>query len=214
MKVKHIIWDWNGTLLDDRWLTVESMNRLLKRRKMKRITEDTYRDVFSFPVKEYYIRLGFDFEKEPFSISGTEFIDEYNQRAHEPKLHVGAKESIQHLKNSGVRHSILSASKQDILDTLMIEYGLSELFDHVVGQDNHYAHGKTEAGLQLISELKEERNSILFVGDTIHDYEVACTLGIDCALLTCGHTSTQRLKETPAGCFPDFESLMQCISEE
>jgi phosphoglycolate phosphatase len=213
MKFKHIIWDWNGTLLDDRWLTVQSMNRLLKRRDMRLITEDTYRDVFSFPVKDYYVKLGFDFEKEPFSISGTEFIDEYNLRAHEPKLHSGAKESLQHLKNDGIRHSILSASKQDILDELMIEYGLSELFDHVVGQDNHYAHGKTEAGLQLISKLKEEREFILFVGDTIHDYEVAAALNIECVLLTCGHTSTKRLTETGAGCFPDFESLIQFITE-
>jgi len=212
MRFKHIIWDWNGTLLDDRWLTVESMNLLLDRRKMKRITEKSYRDVFRFPVKDYYVKLGFDFKKEPFSISGTEFIVEYNKRAHEPKLHGGVSESLKTLKEKGIRHSILSASKQDILNTLMVEYGLSELFDHVIGQNNHYAHGKTEAGKELISMIDEDQNQILFVGDTIHDYEVASALNIDCALLTCGHTSTNRLKETSAHCFSGFQDLMQFIN--
>ena len=126
MKYKHIIWDWNGTLLDDRWLTVESMNRLLQRRNMELITEETYRSVFMFPVIEYYIKLGFDFDKEPFSVSGTEFIEEYNKRASEPRLHAGAKETLSELHQNDMRHSILSASKQDILDRLMGEYGIAD----------------------------------------------------------------------------------------
>ncbi|MDP6532264.1 MAG: HAD family hydrolase [Candidatus Marinimicrobia bacterium] len=212
MKYKHIIWDWNGTLLDDRWLTVESMNRLLQRRKMNLITEESYREVFRFPVKEYYIKLGFDFDKEPFSISGTEFIEEYNKRAREPRLHNGAEDVLSSLKELGMNHSILSASKQDILDRLMGEYGIADFLDHVVGQDNHYAHGKTEAGKQLIQQLEERSERILFVGDTIHDFEVAQSLKVDCALLTIGHTSKARLQKTGARCFADFSGLKQFIS--
>ena len=35
MKYKHIVWDWNGTLLDDRWLCIEAINFVLKSREMK-----------------------------------------------------------------------------------------------------------------------------------------------------------------------------------
>lgn len=188
------------------------MNRLLRRRNMNLITEQTYRDVFQFPVKEYYIKLGFDFANEPFSISGTEFIEEYNKRAHEPRLHAGAKETLSELHQNGMRHSILSASKQDILDRLMTEYELDGFLDHVVGQDNHYAHGKTEAGKNLMQELEEFADRILFVGDTIHDYDVAESLQVDCALLTIGHTSEERLKKTGAPCFDDFSELWEFIS--
>ena len=61
MKYKHILWDWNGTLLDDMWLCVESLNRILKKRERPPLDEKTYKETFSFPVKKYYETLGFDF---------------------------------------------------------------------------------------------------------------------------------------------------------
>ena len=63
---KHIIWDWNGTLLNDGWLFVDVMNSILRQRKMETITLEKYRNIFGFPIKDYYIKLGFDLEKESF----------------------------------------------------------------------------------------------------------------------------------------------------
>ena len=74
---KHIIWDWNGTLLNDGWLFVDIMNSILRQRKMDTITLEKYRNIFGFPIKDYYIKLGFDLEKESFEESGMEFIKEY-----------------------------------------------------------------------------------------------------------------------------------------
>lgn len=213
MRYNHFIWDWNGTLLDDRWLTVASMNRLLKRRGMEFLTEERYMDVFSFPVKDYYVALGFDFDKEPFSISGTEFIVEYNKRALEPVLHEGVMSTLDELTQNGSSHSILSASKQDILNELMIHYSLAGYFDHVIGQDDHYAFGKTEAGRELIGKLSIPAEKIIFVGDTIHDYEVARELGVDCALMSLGHTSIKRLKATGAPVFSGFRELQDWLTE-
>ena len=51
--LKHIIWDWNGTMLDDRWLTIAAMNSVLARRNMDELTEDQYLQFFTFPVIEY-----------------------------------------------------------------------------------------------------------------------------------------------------------------
>ena len=54
MKYKHIVWDWNGTLLDDRWLCIEAINIVLRSRGMPLVSNKNYRDVFCFPVIEYY----------------------------------------------------------------------------------------------------------------------------------------------------------------
>ena len=51
MRYKHIIWDWNGTLLDDRWLCVEGINQALVKRDLNLISENQYRKIFTFPVK-------------------------------------------------------------------------------------------------------------------------------------------------------------------
>ena len=77
MELNHIIWDWNGTLLDDRWLCVDAINKSLLLRNLPVIDENRYLEIFCFPVEKYYLKLGFDFEKEPFTISGSEFIKNY-----------------------------------------------------------------------------------------------------------------------------------------
>ena len=91
MKYKHIIWDWNGTLLDDRWLCVEGINKGLIKRKLAPITEEKYRQVFTFPVKKYYMRLGFNFDKESFEIAGDEFIAYYGKNFHKTNLQKDSK---------------------------------------------------------------------------------------------------------------------------
>ena len=69
MRYKHIIWDWNGTLLDDRWLCVEGINQALVKRDLPPISEDRYRKIFTFPVKEYYKKLGYTLEVPDIKLS-------------------------------------------------------------------------------------------------------------------------------------------------
>ena len=73
-KYNHIIWDFNGTLLDDAWLCVEILNDLLEKRKMPLITPALYGRIFDIPVIDFYEKIGFDFSIESFEIVGTEFI--------------------------------------------------------------------------------------------------------------------------------------------
>ena len=86
-KYKHIIWDWNGILLDDGWLFVDVMNTILKHRGMNTITLEKYREIFGFPLKDYYIKLGFNLEKESSEESGMEFIRGYEKRCYETQLY-------------------------------------------------------------------------------------------------------------------------------
>ena len=73
-KYTHLIWDWNGTLQDDVWLCIDVMNSLLHRRRKPAITLQQYREIFRFPVKDYYLKAGLDYEIEPFELIAEEFI--------------------------------------------------------------------------------------------------------------------------------------------
>ena len=86
-KRRHIIWDWNGTLINDIWLVVEIMNKMLKKRSLSEIDLKKYREIFDFPVIDYYAKLGFDFSKESFEELTVEFIGEYYARF--KKMHQG-----------------------------------------------------------------------------------------------------------------------------
>jgi len=209
--LKHIIWDWNGTMLDDRWLTIAAMNIVLARRNMAELTEDRYLQLFTFPVIEYYQRLGFDFDKEPFSVSGSEFINEYNARAFEPQLHDGIIDLIAELNENGVSHSILSASSQKILNKLAKHHNIDHYFIAVLGQDNHYAYGKIETGKMWINKLGIAPKNTLFIGDTEHDLEVANAIGSHCALLSWGHSSTERLENRGINVFDAMSDLKSWI---
>ena len=213
-KYKHIIWDWNGTLLDDRWLSVSAMNQVLAKRAMPPLKEAHYLDIFTFPVIDYYRRLGFDFEKEPFTISGSEFIERYNERAKEASLHYDTMDTLKTFRDLGMTQSILSASRQDYLDNLIHHHKIREYFIKILGINNHYADGKIEIGKAWMDELHYGPHEVLFIGDTIHDLEVANAIGADCALVAIGHTSRERLEKTHHDVYTNLTALTRKILEQ
>jgi len=192
-KYRHIIWDWNGTLWDDTWLCVEINNHMLQRRRLPEITVDTYRDTLCFPVVDYYCQLGFDYENDPYDRLAEEFIAEYEQRRFECALHEGARVLIQTLHARNIPQAVLSAYQQDTLLQAVDYFGLTPFFNDIIGLDDIYAAGKVENGRKYIAGLDLAPSEVLFIGDTIHDFEVARAMGVDCALLAIGHNSRSRL---------------------
>ncbi|MGA3013700.1 MAG: HAD hydrolase-like protein [Bacteroidales bacterium] len=205
-KYTHVIWDWNGTLLNDNWLCVEVMNTMLASRHLPLLTLDRYREIFDFPVKDYYLMLGFDFCKESFEIVGMDFMNKYNLREKECGLHKNAETTLKCLAQQGFRQSILSAREQSELRRETVDLGVSSYFDLIDGLDDHYARGKTDVGIRLLKELNVEKEKILFIGDTCHDAQVAKDLKINCVLIPNGHHSEPRLETTG---FPIIRSLIE-----
>ena len=80
-----IIWDWNGTLLDDAEMCLEAINIMLKKRNLPELSMERYRDVFTFPVIEYYREVGFDFTLEAWDPVATEFRRGLQQRRGGPR---------------------------------------------------------------------------------------------------------------------------------
>ena len=207
-KYKHIIWDWNGTLLDDGWLFVDVMNTILKRRKMNTITLEKYREIFGFPVKNYYIKLGFDLEKEPFEESGLDFIKEYKNRRYDAQLYPQVIPLLIKLNARGISNSILSAQHQTLLDDLTQYYNIRNHFMGVIGLDNHYAHSKVENGIEWVKQNNASPKEILLIGDTDHDFEVAQSLGADCLLISHGHHCHSRLIQTGAPVIRELKNIL------
>ena len=196
MKIKHIIWDWNGTLLDDNWLSLKAINILLEKYDLSAIEKEKYLQIFTFPVIDYYRKLGFDFDKIPFSVIGTEFIKEYNDRMYDAKMQDGALDILNYFHEAGISQSLLSAAKQKMLDDMMMFHNLEKYFLKVLGLTDHYANSKVAAGKSWINELEYDTKEILLIGDTIHDVEVADEMGTECVLIAQGHTAYDRLESS------------------
>ena len=210
-EVKHIIWDWNGTLLNDVWLCLECINQLLEQRSLPLLTLSSYHKIFAFPVRKYYEQAGFDFRTEPFEIPARQFIDLYNARNKECSLNNNVLNILKHFHQLGIRQYILSASESWVLEEMMDYHLLNPYLNSVYGLDNHYADGKTGLGKQMIKDLDISIESTIMVGDTCHDQEVAQQLGISAILFTGGHYPKNRLKSCNTTMIDNLSELPSVI---
>ncbi len=213
MKYKHIIWDWNGTLLDDVWLCVEIVNGLLETHEQSNITEDFHRNNFDFPIEGYYRELGFDFEKESFQILTNKFIGTYSTRVKECNLHQNSSEILDHLANKGCTQSILSAAEQGILNEMVTHFGLTSFFGKILGLSDNLARSKVEIGKEKIKDLNADPKEVVYIGDTFHDFEVAEHIGVDSILISHGHHSTKKLESAQVSIVSSLSELRTILDK-
>ena len=65
---KTIIFDFNGTLLDDCDLCLKILNFITKEYNLGEVSMEKYKEIFTFPVYLYYKTLGFDTSHASFSV--------------------------------------------------------------------------------------------------------------------------------------------------
>lgn len=189
----HLVWDFNGTILDDIRLGIDCVNVMLKKRSLKTLDSvEAYRAIMRFPVIDYYRDLGFDMETEDYyQILAPEWVAMY--LAGEPNCVMmdGVTEVLEAAKKAGIKQMVISATKTDQLMGQLRRLEILDYFDEVLGLDNFYAASKTA----LAKAWREAHTDavVLSVGDTDHDGDLADVLGADCLLYTGGHQSKERL---------------------
>ena len=206
-----ILWDWNGTLIDDTWLSLAINNDLLTNRGLPAINTEQYRQMFDFPIRSYYTRLGFDLEAEPFELIAEEFINQYEARRFECNLQKNAREVLDLFSAMGKCQNILSATHIASLKPFVAHYRLMPYFTQILGLDNHYAASKIQAGLDWMKKTAAKPKETLLIGDTIHDYEVAKALGADSLIIAGGHQDEKRLRHTGATVLPSLHQLKEAL---
>jgi phosphoglycolate phosphatase len=197
-KYRHVIWDWNGTIIDDVHICVDVLNSILADYNKENVTLEKYRSEFDFPVIDYYTKLGFDFSRVSYDVIAKQYISQYNKKQYECSLQGGAAQVLKTIAEKGLGQSILSAYNQQMLEEVVKHFGLVDFFDNLVGLSDFYAKSKLENGKELIKKLRISRSSVLLIGDTTHDYEVAEQIGTDCILIDDGHQERKRLESTSA----------------
>lgn len=204
-----LIWDWNGTLLDDVSFCVDSINGLLEKRNFEKITADDYRRKFTFPVKDYYRDLGL-LDEESYEDVGTEFIVKYFKGIRSCPLKEDTADVLKHFHDNGVRQYILSAMQHDMLVDLVGNYDIGHYFEEIRGTDDHYASGKKGAAEKLRDDLGSD--NVWFIGDTVHDYEISSVFKGRSILLKGGHQSNERLATCDGALvLDDIKAVCDCI---
>ncbi len=206
--IHTVIWDWNGTLLDDVDICVTSINTLLQKRNLPLLDKFRYRTLFNFPVSAYYEQIGFDFSKENYESIADEFMGTYFNNLSNATLTKDVIEMLQVFASAGQHQLIISAMRQEDLDASVFRYGIRSYFSGIYGARDHFANGKIGHARSVFEELSINPDNALLLGDTCHDAELASALGCHCILFCGGHFSKERL--APCG-YPLATSMNEIL---
>jgi len=191
---KIILWDWNGTILNDVDLCVGISNEVLRKSGLKELDVQHYKDVFGFPITAYYERIGIDLRKVSMESLTKQFIASYMASVRECNLQNEVEKVLTHLKAVEKKQYILTAAHTEIAEELLNHYNIRNYFLAVAGLDNHRAESKVSRGKELIKQHGIAPKEAVLIGDTLHDFEVAEALGVHCILIAKGHQSKTRLE--------------------
>lgn len=192
-----IIWDWNGTLLDDVEISVKLINHMLSKRNLKQIeSSEEYRKYFNFPVIDYYRHLGFNFNKESYDLIAKNYMDDYLEATRDCNLFNSAESVLAEVKRKGINQVIVSALRQERLNTQTSRLSIGHYFNEIIGTSDDYGSGKIKFAEEYIKSSGADPLKTVIIGDTTHDAEVAKALSIDSVLICGGHMSMERLKAT------------------
>ena len=190
----YILWDWNGTLLDDTAASIGALNALLRRRGLPTVGRAWYRAHFAFPVRNFYAACGVDLAREDWDALAREYHEDY--AALPKRLNAEARAALTCVRSSGGGQSIISALRQDLLDAAVDACGLGGFFDFVYGVNSLDGESKLARARALLHRLpaRATAGGVVLIGDALHDREVAAALGIGCVLCAQGGHSAARLR--------------------
>ena len=195
-----VIWDYNGTIIDDVRISVAIENQMLEERHLKAgYTLEQYRSLFCYPIIDYYYKIGYTFTTETYEEMAEEFNHLYDQKFDECGLCDGFLEKIKESISSGCRNVILSACEHNLLNQQCRKLGIDGYFDEILGIDNSWAGSKVQMAKDWMNHTDVDPRECIYLGDTTHDLETANAIGIQrCILIGQGHQSYEILKETGA----------------
>lgn len=205
MKYTHIIWDWNGTLLNDIGASLASVNDMLAMRGRSPIDIDYYRECIGVPIVRFYEKV-FDLANEDYSVIIKQYNNGYLNHLSNCNLTENAVEVLDYFARMGAKQAIVSSSNNEQLYANVKKYGIFDRFDAVLGASDFYAGSKIERAVEYLKN--EGECKVLVVGDLVHDAEMAAELGADCALILSGHENRERLYSANARLISDLRELI------
>ncbi|MEV1287110.1 HAD hydrolase-like protein [Micromonospora sp. NPDC049679] len=189
----HLVWDWNGTLLNDLNLVVSSTNVAFASVAGPTVTAAEHRVQFRRPVSAYYAEvLGRAVDTDEFGRLDMIFHDAYRNGLTTCELADDATTAMQSWSGT---QSLLSMWFHDELVPVVEAYGLAASFRRVdglraaVGGDR-----KAEHLARHLDALDVDGRSAVLIGDSLDDADAAESVGAGCVLYAGGFTDPDRLR--------------------
>jgi phosphoglycolate phosphatase-like HAD superfamily hydrolase len=203
----HLVWDWNGTLLDDLHLVVSSTNAAFASVGGRPVDSDEHRRQFRRPVAEFYAEiLKRAIDDEEFGRLDRIFHDAYRLGLTSTTL---ADDALAAIKSWPGSQSLLSMWFHRELVPAVETYGLAGIFARVDGLRTEIG-GDLKAGhlARHLAELQVAGDRVVLIGDSLDDAAAAASVGGAAVLYTGGFTHPARLR---ASGLPVADTLVEAV---
>ena len=189
MEIENIIFDFNGTILDDLDICYQLLNEMLIMSNHPPVSKDKYLHIFTFPVYDYYKKAGFNFDKEPkddFKELSSYFVKHYYAQFDSLQVF---HDVLFFFKEHYNKYNLylLSATKESDLVTVTKKLDIYKYFKKVMGTNDIYASSKLEIAESYFTKNPIDFNKTMFIGDTLHDNEIAKRFNSISVLIDRGH---------------------------
>jgi phosphoglycolate phosphatase-like HAD superfamily hydrolase len=203
----HLVWDWNGTLLDDLSLVVDATNTAFASIGGRSVDPDEHRRAFRRPVAEFYAEiLERAVDAEEFGRLDRIFHDAYRVGLTTTSLARDAQEAMRSWPGT---QSLLSMWFHEELVPAIETYGLDGMFTRVDGLRTAVGGDLKAAHLaQHLAELGISGGDAVLVGDSLDDGAAADSVGAASVLYTGGFTDPVRLRASGR---PVADSLVDAV---
>jgi phosphoglycolate phosphatase-like HAD superfamily hydrolase len=209
----HVIWDWNGTLLDDARAVIAATTAAFGEAGIEAaVSEESYRRNFTRPIRVFYERLvGRPIGSEEWLRLDHAFHHRYRELSQGCGLTAGAREALELARRRGWTQSLCSMLPEEYLLPAVEGHGVTGYFVRVDG-----LRGGERGGSKLIhlaahlERLGVMAGRTVMIGDTVDDAVAAGGAGLECVLLDGGGGLHSSEALTSAG-VPVVETLAEAM---
>jgi phosphoglycolate phosphatase-like HAD superfamily hydrolase len=195
--VRHVVWDWNGTLFDDHVAVVAAVNDALAVLGIDPIDSQIYRSRFTRPVQRFYEQLaGRRIGSGEWQALDDAYHGSYRARLERLALAPDALTALASAEAAGLTQSLLSMWRHHDLVALVERVGIGRFFLRVDGLRVPGGGGKTEHLAAHLAALSVDAAAVLLVGDALDDLAAARAVGAHCVLYDGGSHHRHALEAT------------------
>lgn len=209
--VRHIIWDWNGTLLDDNHANLAAVNAVCDAYGAPQLTLQDWRRAYYRPLLAcYQDLLGHPLDDADWSRLNSIYGRAYLGLLAECPLADGVEETLSRWRAAGRTQSLLSMATHDHVARLVADRGVDHHFTRVDGRARDATEdSKTEHLVGHLAALGADPAEVVLVGDIDDDAHAAHAAGARAVLVTTGLMDTERLRATGA---PVVDSVADAVA--
>ncbi|RRO14864.1 HAD family hydrolase [Saccharopolyspora rhizosphaerae] len=207
---RHIVWDWNGTLLDDNHAVVSAVNTVCTSFDREHIDIDEWRAIYSRPLRTCYERLlRCEITEDDWARVDKLYHVAYRDLLDTCGMTEGVPHVLQDWAATGRSQSLLSMWFHDELVELVTARGLHELFDRMDGLRSAVGGGSKEEHLRAHLAAQElDPAEVVLIGDVLDDAHAAERAGARCVLVTTGVMDRAKLEGSG---YPVVDSLPEAM---